>query len=308
MNSIAIIDLGTNTFHLLIAEISAQRPRVIFQETIAVKLGEGGMRDGLINVSAFDRGIFALRQFKKSIDQHNAIRVKAIATSALRSASNGVEFIRQALAETGINIEIIDGNREAELIYSGVRAAINLKDQNSLIMDIGGGSVEFIICDQDQIFWKKSYDIGAARLMNQFHRSDPISQPDINELQSFLNFVLNDLKIQLDIYKPIKLIGSAGAFETFAGMIDPEFRIQFEKPVFNIELNQFEKIAKFIIESSHDERAMTAAIPAVRVDMIVVATLLTRYILNIYDFKALKLSTFSLKEGVLFEINKQIHS
>jgi len=304
MNSIAIIDLGTNTFHLLIAEISGQRPEVIFQETIAVKLGEGGLKGGIINVSAFERGISALRQFKKSIDQHKAIQIKAIATSALRSAANGAEFIRQALAETGINIEIIDGNREAELIYSGVRAAINLKDQNSLIMDIGGGSVEFIICDQDQIFWKKSFDIGAARLMHQFHRSDPISQIDINELQGFLNSVLNDLKIQLDIYKPIQLIGSAGAFETFAGMIDPAFSTLFEKPEFNIELNQFEKKAKFIIGSNHDERAMTATIPAVRVDMIVVATLLTQYILTIYDFKALKLSTYSLKEGVLFEIKK----
>ena len=308
MNSIAIIDLGTNTFHLLIAEFSGQRPEVIFQETIAVKLGEGGMRDGMINISAFERGIVALRQFKRSIDQHKAVQIKAIATSALRSASNGVKFIRQALEETGINIEIIDGNREAELICSGVRAAINLKDKTSLIMDIGGGSVEFIICDQDQIFWKKSFDIGAARLMDQFHRSDPISQSDLNELQNFLNSILGNLKIQLDVYKPIQLIGSAGAFETFANMIDPEFRIQFEKPAFNIELNQFEKIAKFIIGSSHGQRSMTAAIPEVRVDMIVVATLLTRYILNIYDFKAIKLSTYSLKEGVLFEINKQIHS
>lgn len=308
MNSTAILDLGTNTFHLLIAEISGQRPRVIFQETLAVRLGEGGMRDGLINDSAFDRGISALRQFKKNIDQHKAVQVKAIATSALRSAANGAEFISKVLAETGIEIEIIDGNREAELICSGVRAAINMKGQNSLIMDIGGGSVEFIICDQDQIFWKRSYDIGAARLMDQFHKSDPISESNLNELNSFLNSVLSDLKFQLDIYKPIQLIGSAGAFETFASMIDPDFRILFEKPEFNIGLNQFESIAKFIIGSSHEERVMTSSIPKVRVDMIVVATLLTRYILNIYDFKALKLSTFSLKEGVLFEIKKQIHS
>jgi exopolyphosphatase/guanosine-5'-triphosphate,3'-diphosphate pyrophosphatase len=175
-------------------------------------------------------------------------------------------------------------------------------------MDIGGGSVEFIICDQDQIFWKKSFDIGAARLMDQFHKSDPISESNKHELQSFLNSVLDDLKIHLEIFKPIQLIGSAGAFETFAGMIDPEFRILFEKPECTIDLNQFEKIATFIIGSNHEERAITASIPAVRVDMIVVATLLTRYILNIYEFKALKLSTYSMKEGVLFEINSQFHA
>jgi exopolyphosphatase/guanosine-5'-triphosphate,3'-diphosphate pyrophosphatase len=302
MNSIAILDLGTNTFHLLIAEINENSPELIFQETIAVKLGEGGMRDGMINVSAFDRGVSAIRQFKTSIDHYGVFQIKAFATSALRSASNSEDFIKKILTETGIKIEIIDGNREAELIFSGVRSAINMKDQSSLIMDIGGGSVEFIICDQDQIFWKKSFDIGAARLMEKFHKSDPISESNINELHSNLNSVLIDLKIQLDIYKPKQLIGSAGAFETFASMVDPDFKIQFEKPEFNIDLDKFEKISKFIIGSNHEERAVTAGIPGVRVDMIVVATLLTRYVLNLYEFKILKLSTYSMKEGILFEM------
>jgi exopolyphosphatase/guanosine-5'-triphosphate,3'-diphosphate pyrophosphatase len=302
MNSIAILDLGTNTFHLLIAEINENSPELIFQETIAVKLGEGGMRDGMINVSAFDRGVSAIRQFKTSIDHYGVFQIKAFATSALRSASNSEDFIKKILTETGIKIEIIDGNREAELIFSGVRSAINMKDQSSLIMDIGGGSVEFIICDQDQIFWKKSFDIGAARLMEKFHKSDPISESNINELHSNLNSVLIDLKIQLDIYKPKQLIGSAGAFETFASMVDPDFKIQFEKPEFNIDLDKFEKISKFIIGSNHEERAVTTGIPKVRVDMIVVATLLTRYVLNLYEFKILKLSTYSMKEGILFEM------
>lgn len=302
MNSIAIIDLGTNTFHLLIAEINENIPQVIFQETIAVKLGEGGMKDGMINAFAFDRGVSAIKQFKTSIDHHGVFQIKAFATSALRSALNSKNFIEKIVNETGIKIEIIDGNREAELIFYGVRAAINMKDQTSLIMDIGGGSVEFIICDQDQIFWKKSFDIGAARLMNQFHKSDPISESNITELHTYLNSVLTDLNTQLGIHKPKQLIGSAGAFETFASMLDPNFIIQFKKPEFTIDLDEFKTISKFIIGSNHEERAVTAGIPAVRVDMIVIATLLTCYVLNLYQFKALKLSTYSLKEGVLFEM------
>jgi exopolyphosphatase / guanosine-5'-triphosphate,3'-diphosphate pyrophosphatase len=302
MSSIAIIDLGTNTFHLLIAEINENRPKVIFQETIAVKLGEGGMKDGMINTLAFDRGVSAIRQFKTSIDHHGVFQIKAFATSALRSASNSKNFTGKIVKETGINIEIIDGNREAELIFYGVRAAINMKDQSSLIMDIGGGSVEFIICDQDQIFWKKSFDIGAARLMDQFHKSDPISELNISEIHSYLNSVLTDLNTQLSIQKPKQLIGSAGAFETFASMLSPDFKSGFEKPEFNIDLGKFEKISKFIIGSNHEERAVTAGIPTVRVDMIVVATLLTNYVLSLHEFKTLKLSTYSLKEGVLFEM------
>lgn len=300
-NRIAIIDLGTNTFHLLIAENIEGKPVLIHQETIPVRLGEGGMQNGQIISSAFDRGLTALKQFKKQIEHHEAKTIKALATSALRSATNGSEFIERALLDSGITIELIDGNREAELIYEAVKSAINLGTHTSLIMDIGGGSVEFIICTNDKILWKKSYDIGAARLMSQFHHSDPISQSDQNALEHSLNTILVDLIEQINQFKPIQLIGSAGAFETYASLIDPEFKVSFEKPEFNLDLLEFEKIAKYIIESNQEERAKNPAIPEVRVNMIVMACLLTRYILKLHPFKQLKLSTYSMKEGILFE-------
>jgi exopolyphosphatase/guanosine-5'-triphosphate,3'-diphosphate pyrophosphatase len=303
-NRIAIIDLGTNTFHLLIVEIKDKKPSVIHLETIPASLGEGGMKDGNIKSSAFDRGLEALKQFRRQIELHQVNKVKALATSALRSASNGAKFIDQVLSDTGIQIELIDGNREAELIYSAVSAAINLGSHTSLIMDIGGGSVEFIICNQEQIFWKKSYDIGAARLMNQFHHSDPISKSDMEDLQAYLNTVLEDLKNEIQKFNPIQLIGSAGAFETYASLIDVHFKASFERPEFNIDLKEFEKIAQFIIESKQEERAKNPAIPEIRVNMIVIACLLTRYVLSLHPFQELKLSTYSMKEGVLFEMIK----
>jgi len=301
-NRIAIIDLGTNTFHLLIAEVSEKTPILIHHSTIAASLGEGGMKEGKICASAFERGLNALKQFQKDIEWHRVEKIKAMATSALRSASNGAEFINQAFAETGIQIELIDGNREAEFIYSGVRTAIKLGSENSLIMDIGGGSVEFIICNQEQIFWKKSFDIGAARLMNQFHHSDPISKSDMDKLNTYLNSVLAELKSQIKIFKPQRLIGSAGAFETYASLINKEFKPDFRNPEHHISLNDFESIAQYIIESTEEEREKNPAIPKIRVNMIVVACLLTRQVLLLHPFQELKLSTYSMKEGILFEM------
>lgn len=301
-NRIAIIDLGTNTFHLLIVGVNEKIPALIYQETIPVSLGEGGMKNGHIESEAFERGLEALKRFKQQIELHNVRNINALATSALRSASNGTQFIDQVFLDTKIQIEAIDGNREAELIYSAVRAAINWGSEKSLIIDIGGGSVEFIICNQEQIFWKKSYDIGAARLMSQFHHSDPISASDINNIQEHLDIVLEELKGQIKQLNPAQLIGSAGAFETYAALIDAQFKPSFEDSEFEIKLEDFKKVRRFIMESNHEERSKNPIIPEIRVDMIVVACLLTDYVLKLHPFQKLKLSTYSLKEGVLFEL------
>lgn len=301
-NRIAIIDLGTNTFHLLIAELQQEKLQLLHQETIPVRLGEGGMQDGLIKDSAFIRGLKALKQFKKTIQYHKVDYIKALGTSALRSAKNGKYFIEEAFAKYEIKIDLIDGKREAELIYSAVRRAISINKQNALIMDIGGGSVEFIICDEIELLWKKSFDIGAARLMSQFHHSDPISRSEIDALTNHLEHVLGELKEQINKFEPNILIGSAGAFETFATMIDPNFEASFEQKEFKIGLNEFEKIEDFIVKSTEEERKKHPAIPEVRVNMIVMACLLTSYVLKLHKFKEIKLSAYSMKEGQLFEI------
>ena len=301
MNSVAILDLGTNTFQLLIANIIKNKPMLVYTESIAVKLAEGGIQKGYISDAAFDRGLTALKEFKKSIDLYQVKTVKAVATSALRSSINGTKFLERIKSETDIIPEIITGDREAELIYLGVSSAINCVDEKYLIIDIGGGSVEFIICNQKEIFWKRSYDIGAARLMEQFHQSDPISEADKNKLNLYLESTLSELKIQSNIHKPELLIGSAGAFESFAALIDSKFEVSFENPETIIELKDFTAISEIILNSTHTERSKNEAIIPVRTDMIVMATLITKFVLDQFAFKSFKLSTYSLKEGLLFE-------
>lgn len=301
---VAVIDLGTNTFHLLIADIKAEdKPQVVFQETIAVKLGEGGIAQGTISRDAFTRGVNALKIFKEHIEHHRAVSVMTAATSAIRSAVNRKEFIDEIKSETGLAVQVIDGDREAELIYQGVRAAVTM-DTISLIVDIGGGSVEFIICDKNRIFWKKSYPIGAARLFEKFHYHDPIPATAIRELQDYLDINLEDLHYQLRKYNPGLMIGSAGSFETFAALQDNKRKVTFERPEKKIDLEVFNRISEQLIKTTHAERAVMPAIPAVRVDMIVVSTILTNYILKKSGIKKMVLSAYSLKEGVLFEMGK----
>lgn len=300
---IAVLDLGTNTFHLLIADADGEKIiRQFATETRDVKLGEGGITQKIITEPAFNRGIEALSFFRSLIDKHRVDEIYAVATAALRTASNGGDFIRTAKEKTGIAIELIDGTREAELIYKGVMHAVST-DEPALIVDIGGGSVEFIFCDKHEVFYKKSYPIGAAKLMALFHRSDPISEADVLDIHQYLDEKLADLKINAHIFKPKILIGSAGAFETFADLAIKKFGLSSRVGLtyFYFNNGQISSVINELLHSTHAEREANNSIIPVRVDMIVVSSVLTAYVLEELQIQEVALSAYALKEGLLFD-------
>ncbi len=302
---VAVIDLGTNTFHLLIAEGTSTRYDEIVHEQIAVRLGEGGINKGFIQPEAFERGINAMVKFKKLIAQNSVKNIRAIATSAMRNAANGADFIEQVKSLTGISIETIDGDAEASYIYEGIKIAGCLSDNDSLIMDIGGGSVEFIICNKDGIKWKQSFEIGAARLMDKFHLADPIPPISIVSLNLYLENNLKDLFEACSGFAIENLVGSSGVFETYAQLLE------LNKGN-NLDLNQTKSypfdnntlltLIEKLILSSHHDRAETKGIIPIRVDMIVTASILTRFVMQKLGISNVLMSTNSMKEGVLAEI------
>lgn len=303
---IAALDLGTNTFHLIIADVSDTGiQQVLLAKQIHVKLGEGGINKGEITNTAFKRGIDALSAFKKHIAENLVDRITAVGTAALRTATNGTAFIKEIKAKTGITIEIIEGDRESELIYKGVKQVIQFSD-SSLIMDIGGGSVEFIFCDGDGIKFKKSFPVGAAKLMEMFHHSDPIAENEIWSIRDYLKPTLSELKSAADNHKPKILIGSAGAYETFAALCQLESDGITSSIVksFNFDMNSLSKVLSDLIRSTHIERATNPAILSVRTDMIVVASILTNELIKTLKIQSVMMSTYALKEGLLIETSK----
>ena len=302
---VAVMDLGTNTFHLLIADGEIHNYQEIVHYHEAVKLGEGGINKGYILPEAYQRGINTMQQFADEIKARSATEARAIATSALRSASNGKDFISEVKAQTGIAIEIINGEQEAGFIYQGVKISGCLSAQNSLIMDIGGGSVEFILGNTGGIIWKQSFEIGAARLMDLFHRTDPIPPASIEALNQYLDEKLADLFAAVKNTEIDTLIGSSGAFETFAEVIEVEKGHNFDlKATKNYNFDEDELlmlIGKFVA-SSHKERAANKGIIPVRVDMIVAASLITRFIMHKLGIGKVSMCSNSLKEGVLAEM------
>ena len=304
-NPVAVMDLGTNTFHLLIAESNGDGYTEIIHEQDPVKLGEGGINKGFIQPSAFERGIKSMQQYHQLILDNNVQQVRAIATSALRNAANGQDFINQVKTQTGIVIEIIDGDAEAAYIYKGVRVGGGLSAQNTLIADIGGGSVEFIICNNEQIKWKQSFEIGAARLMDKFHRTDPIPPESITALNLYLQDCLVDLFTAASGIPIDNIIGSSGVFESYAAIIETNKGNKFDlKKTKHYEFEKEELLAVIenIILSSHQQRLGNPNIIPVRVDMIVTASILTGFIIDKLGIDQIVMSTSSLKEGVLAEM------
>lgn len=297
----AVIDMGTNTFHLIIAELSAVGVEVIYKTNLPVQLGQGRINENIIIPEAFDRGIKALQGFRKEIDTYHAEVVRATATSAVRSAGNGQDFVNEAASKAGIVIEVISGDDEAAFIFNAVKATGLIQD-TSLIMDIGGGSTEFIICDavKGQL-WKKSYNIGAARLMQAYFHSDPLSVADKNAILQRLDEELPELFTACRHFNPQLLIGSAGAFETFAAMLLQGVDIKaISSAVFN--MNDYKALSAKLINSTHAERTAMPDLIPLRVDMIVIASLITDYVIEHTGLKAISLSTYDLKMGVLYKI------
>lgn len=298
---IAVIDLGTNTFHLLIAETAGNQPEILYKTNVPVKLGEGRINDNMIIPAAFERGIGCLKDFSKIITQHQVDVVRATATSAVRSAENGKDFVNIVNERTGIKIETISGDEEAEFIYQGVKLSGAIQEP-SLIMDIGGGSVEFILCDTEKLIWKKSYNIGAARLMQKFFKSDPLSDFDKQNILFHIQEQLEDLFKICEKYKPQILIGSAGAFETFAELLtrkQPQ-RITIDQlKTYQFNYDNYIEVALKLINSTHQKRLEMPGIIPLRVDMIVIAALITNYVLGRAKINRLMLSTYDLKMGVL---------
>jgi exopolyphosphatase/guanosine-5'-triphosphate,3'-diphosphate pyrophosphatase len=248
-----------------------------------------------------------MRDFHATIQEWQANQIFAFGTSALRNATNAKQVTDAIWNASGISITIIDGEQEAEYIYYGVRTAVPLESEPSLIVDIGGGSVEFIIANATEIFWKKSIEIGAQRLLEQFHKHDPITPEEIKLLENHFNSTLVQVKDKLIQWIPRTLVGSSGTFDTLSEIYALEQGIQIKE--FDAEtpltLEAFQKIHTLLIAKNREERMNIRGMIEMRVDMIVVASCLIHYLLEIHPFEKIRVSSYSLKEGVLSQLNSK---
>ncbi len=298
---VAIIDLGTNTFNLLIRDLS--NDQVVHNSKLAVKLGEGGINENRIAELAFGRGLAAMEELVGVCRKYEVDQVFATATSAIRDAKNGADFCEMVFHKTAVKIDVIDGLREAELILLGVQNAITLPNHCYLVIDIGGGSTEFILAEGKETKWMKSYPLGVSRLLEKFKPSDPIRKEEIVELLTYFESQLPELRQKIQEYKPSMLIGSSGSFDTLADICRirmGEESTDLTEPSYLFDLGVYKWAEKLILESNFDQRLAIPGMITMRADMIVLSVLLIGYTLKAAGIQSMWLSKYALKEGVYF--------
>jgi exopolyphosphatase / guanosine-5'-triphosphate,3'-diphosphate pyrophosphatase len=302
---IAIIDLGTNTFNLLIAEKTGNNHyKILLNTKEGIKLGEGGINRRYITEAAAQRGIDAIARHYDRMKPFNPDKIVAFATSAIRDAENGAEFANRLKTQFNLKINIIDGDKEAELIYLGVKQTLTFTGKRFIILDIGGGSNEFIIADDNGILWKRSFPLGMARLLDRFKPSDPITSIEIKAIEEYLEPELAELFEKITAYKPEIFVGASGSFDSFILMLSSEGLLNHVNGDIGhlLPLEIYHKLHQKLIQSTIAERDQMKGLEPVRRDMIVLATLFVNFVLQKSGLTTVYQSAYSLKEGAIWEM------
>ncbi len=301
-NKIAIIDLGTNTCNLLIASHHSSGYSILYQGKEAVKLGKGGIDKRTITPDATRRAIASLQKHQQTMLAYGVQNIIAIATSAVRDASNQDEFQQQIKHHTGIDLTVISGEKEAELIFKGVLLAFGRPEDNSLILDIGGGSNEFILCRNGQPIWKESFPLGMARVVEQMPPSDPATPEEIKKITDWYQNGLKSLWQHLDGTQIPLLIGCSGAFDTIVDLIDETVPGTKRRKFQEITPEEFSATYSRLISSTSAERLKMKGMEPIRVEMIVPAIIFIKLILEKLQIRKICQTDYALREGVLYDL------
>ena len=301
--NVAVIDLGTNTFNLLICEISNSKFCILYSGKTSPKLGKDGIHRGIISPEAIKRGIHAIAELHTIITSYSCEQIHAIGTSALRNAQNAQEFCDLVFLNFGIQIKIIPGLLEAEYIFYGNKLAYNWGDSTALILDIGGGSNECIICKNSTILWKHSFENGMQRILQGISPQYPFTEENITDITAFLSETFSLLITKAKEYSIDILIGSSGPFDTFREILEEQKNEKHSTiPYYTIEKSELHAIHSKLIHSDFTNIGLIPGMDIARTELLPIASSITLFIIETLNIQTILQSEYSLKEGVIYSI------
>jgi exopolyphosphatase/guanosine-5'-triphosphate,3'-diphosphate pyrophosphatase len=301
------IDVGSNSVHLVMVEISPEGDfEVLGRDRDPVRLGQGGFEDHLLTQEAMDRGVDTLKRFRKMCELKGVTRLQAVATSAVREAHNGGDFVERVRREVDLRLRVISREEEGRLIYVGVRHAVNLGDRDHLIVDVGGGSTELVVGNATEPRAIHSFKLGGARLAELFLTSDPPTDGERKKLRNHIRETFEPALAQFRGYAFKRCIGTSGSIKSLALLArhllaeesdcDPD-----EWTHLTLTRSDIKLIINELGPLSREDRRKCPGLDARRVDSTIPVAHVMLHLMMDLDIDGIDFCDFALREGVIID-------
>jgi exopolyphosphatase / guanosine-5'-triphosphate,3'-diphosphate pyrophosphatase len=302
MMRIAAIDVGSNSIHMVVAEARADGHFVVLDRAKEmVRLGRRSLTTGRLTASSMDQGIRALSTFKSIAVRHGVTRFRAVATSAVREAKNGGEFIQRIFDEIGLRVRVIPGKEEARLILLGVSQAIDLRGEPTVLLDIGGGSVEVVLVEDGKAVEMHSLKLGVARLSEEFFDADPPRSRSLAKLRAHVEEVIGPALEAAARAKARRIVATSGTLLDLVSMAAHRLGVHPGNQIHGLEVPAaaVSQLAKDLAGTDREERAAMKGVDPKRVDLIVAGALVADVVIARLKAKRVQACTWALREGLL---------
>ena len=306
---LAAIDIGTNSIHMVIVRVQPQLPTftIIARERDTVRLGDRCFQTGNLKPELMARALASLSRCQQLAASYNADHIIAVATSAVREASNGRTFIQQIQKELNLSVDLVSGQEEARRIYLGVLSGMELNNRPHIIIDIGGGSTELILGDSHEPRFLSSTKVGAVRLSAEYVTTDPISEQEYQYLHSYIQGMLerpvDELKAFLKKGEMVQLLGTSGTIETLANIHARENLGVVPSPLSGYLLTR-DDVAKLLEKFrtlNYEQRCEIPGLSTQRAEIILAGTMILHTVMVMLDLDSLVIGERALREGIIVD-------
>jgi exopolyphosphatase/guanosine-5'-triphosphate,3'-diphosphate pyrophosphatase len=306
---LAAIDVGTNSIHMVIVRIQPSLPgfTIIDREKETVRLGDRDQQTGNLTPAAMERAIAALRRCQDLAQTLKAEHVVAVATSAVREAPNGRDFLQHVKKTLGLEIDLISGPEEARRIYLGVLSGMDFNHHPHIVIDIGGGSTELILGDGEEPICLSSTKVGAVRLTQAFVTTNPISPSEFNYVQAYVRGMLEraveEIQAHLQSGEVPRLVGTSGTIETMASLHARETLGMIPSPLhgYQINLKELGELINRLRKLTIAERMTIAGLNDRRADIILAGAIVLQEAMTLLGLDSLTVCERALREGVVVD-------
>lgn len=306
---IAAIDLGTNSVHMVIVRLEPQLPSfsIIGKEKETVRLGDRDIETGNLKLKIMEKTITALKRFQEIAKNLNAEAVIAVATSAIREAPNGRDFLRRIKEELNLHVDLISGQEEARRIYLGVLSGMEFNNEPHTIIDIGGGSTELILGDSHEERCLNSTKVGAVRLTSELITTDPISDQEFNYLKAYargmMERAVEEVLSNIHFGEKTRLVGTSGTIETLANIHakDASDSIPSTLNGYSFTLKDLREMVSRLRKMTNSERAEIPAMPEKRSEVILAGAVILQEAMTLLGVESITTCERSLREGVIVD-------